>query len=76
MTVTNPNLIREEIKITLNSGNSCYHSVQSFLPSRLLSKNLKIKKQEKLILPVVLYDCEISSLTLREGEYFDPKVMK
>jgi hypothetical protein len=40
-TVTNQNLIREEIKRRLNSGNACYHSVQSLLSSRLLSKNLK-----------------------------------
>jgi hypothetical protein len=28
-TVTNQNLIQEEIKRRLNSGNACYHSVQS-----------------------------------------------
>jgi hypothetical protein len=27
----------------LNSGNACYHSVQNFLSSRLLSKNIKIR---------------------------------
>jgi hypothetical protein len=31
MTVTNQNLIQEEIKRRLNSGNACYHSVQSLL---------------------------------------------
>jgi sorting nexin-29 len=41
-TVTNQNLIQEEIKRRLNSGNACYHSVQNLLFSRLLSKNLKI----------------------------------
>jgi hypothetical protein len=35
-TVTNQNLIQEEIKRRLNSGNACYHSVQSLLSSRLL----------------------------------------
>jgi hypothetical protein len=40
-TVTNQNLILEEIKRRLNSGNACYHSVQSLLSSRLLSKKLK-----------------------------------
>jgi hypothetical protein len=39
-TVTNQNLIQEKIKRRLNSGNSCYHSVQNILSSRLLSKNL------------------------------------
>jgi hypothetical protein len=35
-TVTNYNLIQEDIKRRLNSGNACYHSVQSLLSSRLL----------------------------------------
>jgi len=36
------------------------------LSSRLLSKNLKVKIYRTIILPVVLYGCEIWSLTLRE----------
>jgi hypothetical protein len=62
--VTNQNMIQEEIKRRLNSGNACYHSVQS-LSSRLLSKNLKIRIYKAIILPVVLYVCETWSLTLR-----------
>jgi hypothetical protein len=42
-TVTNQNVIQEKIKRRLNSGNSCYHSVQNLLSSRLLSKKLKIR---------------------------------
>jgi hypothetical protein len=41
-TITNQNLIQEEIKRRLNSSNACYHSVQNHLSSRLLSKNIKI----------------------------------
>jgi hypothetical protein len=37
-TIRNQNLIREEIKRRLNSGNACYHSVQNLLSSRLLLK--------------------------------------
>jgi hypothetical protein len=33
-------------------------SVQNLLSSRLLSKNLKIRIYENVILPVVLYGCE------------------
>jgi len=40
--------------------------VQNLLSSRLLSKNLKIKIYKTIILPVVLYGCEVWSLTLRE----------
>jgi hypothetical protein len=42
MTVTNQNLIQDEIK-RLNCGNACYHSVQNLLSSHLLPKNLKIE---------------------------------
>jgi hypothetical protein len=65
-TVTNQNLIHEEIKRRFNSGNVCYHSVQNLLSSRLLSKNLKIRIYKTIILPVVVYECENWFLTLRE----------
>jgi hypothetical protein len=35
-TVTNQNLLHEEIKSILNSANASYHSVQNVLYSRLL----------------------------------------
>jgi hypothetical protein len=41
-------------------------SLQIFLSSRLLSKNLKLRIYKTIILPVVLYGCETWSLTLRE----------
>jgi len=65
-TLTNQNSIPEEIKSRLRSGNACYHSMQNLLSSRLLSKNLKINIYRNIILPVVLYGCEVWSLTLRE----------
>ena len=40
--------------------------MQNLLSSRLLSKNLKIKIYRTIILLVVLYVCETSSLTSRE----------
>jgi hypothetical protein len=58
-------LIQEEIK-RLYSGNACYHSVQNLLSSRLLSENVKIRIYKIILLPVVMYECETSSLTLRE----------
>jgi hypothetical protein len=65
-TVTDQNLIQEEIKRRLNSGNACYHSVQNLLSSCLLSKNVKVRIYKTIILPVVLYRCETWSLTVRE----------
>jgi hypothetical protein len=56
-TLTNQNSIQEEIRIGLKSRNPCYHSVQKFLSSSLLSKNLKIKIFRIIILPVDLYGC-------------------
>jgi hypothetical protein len=67
-TVINQNLIQEEIKRRLNSGHSCYHSLQNLLSSRLLSKKLKIRIYKTIILPLVLYECETWSLTLREEQ--------
>jgi hypothetical protein len=42
MTVTNQNLIQEEIKRRLDSGNACYHSVHKLLSSHLLYKPYKL----------------------------------
>jgi hypothetical protein len=42
-TLTDKYCMHEEIKSRLNSGNACYHLVQSLLSSRLLSRNLKVK---------------------------------
>jgi hypothetical protein len=78
-TVTNQNLIQEEIKRRLNSGNACYHLVQNVLSSRLLSKNLKMRIYKTKILPVVLYGYETWSLTLRVEcrlRVFENKVLR
>jgi hypothetical protein len=64
-TVTNQNLILEEIKRRL-TGNACYHSVQNLLSPHLLSENVKVRIYKTVILPVVLYGCETWSLTVRE----------
>jgi hypothetical protein len=65
-TVTNQNLIQEEIKRRLNSGNACSQLVQNLFSSRLLSKNVKVRIYKTIILPVVLYGRETWSLTVRE----------
>jgi hypothetical protein len=46
-----------------------YHSVQSLLSSRLLSRNVKLKIYKTIILPVVLNGCETLCLTLREEHW-------
>jgi hypothetical protein len=65
-TLTNQNDIHDEIKSRLNSGNTCYYSVQNILSYRLIPKNINIKIYKTVILPVVSYGCETWSLTLRE----------
>jgi hypothetical protein len=78
-TLTDQNCIHEEIKSRLNSGNACYHSVQSLLSSRLLSRNVKVKIYKTIILPGVLYGCETWSLTLREEHrlrMFEQRVLR
>jgi hypothetical protein len=52
-TLTDQNHMHEEIKSRLNSGKACYHSVQSLLSFRLLSRKLKVKIYKIIILPVV-----------------------
>jgi hypothetical protein len=78
-TLTDKNCIHEEIKSRLNSGNACYHSVQSLLSSRLLSRNVKVKLYKTIILSVVLYGYETWSLTLRENHrlrVFENRVLR
>jgi hypothetical protein len=65
-TLLNQNDIHDEIKSRLNSGNACYHLFQNLLSPHLISKNLKIKIYKTVILAVVLYGCEIWSVTLKE----------
>jgi hypothetical protein len=67
-TLTHQNSIQEEIKSRLKSGNACYKSVQAFLSSSLLFKNIKIKIYKTIILPVVFYGCETWSL-IQGGTY-------
>jgi hypothetical protein len=65
--VTNQNLIQEEFKRRLNSGNA----------SCLLLKNLRIRIYKTVILTVVLYGCETWSPTLKGGEgWSDGKLEK
>jgi uncharacterized OsmC-like protein len=54
-TITNQNLIQEEIKRRLNFGNDCYCSVQNLLSSHLLSKNVKIRICKTVILLMVVW---------------------
>jgi hypothetical protein len=64
-TITDQNCIHEEIKRKLNSGNACYHSVQSVFSYRLLARSVKVKIYKPIIPPVVLYGFESLSLRLR-----------
>jgi hypothetical protein len=57
--LTDKNCVQEEINSRLNSGNACYHSVQSLLSSHLLYMNVKVKPCKTIILSVVLYGCEL-----------------
>jgi hypothetical protein len=57
-TLRNQNNIHDELKSRLNSGNSCYRSVQSLFvfPSHI--KELNIKIYRTVILPVILHGCK------------------
>jgi hypothetical protein len=62
MTVTNQNLIQEEIKRSLNSGVAHYHSGQNLCLFVCCQKNIKIRIYKTLILLKVLYVCETWSV--------------
>jgi hypothetical protein len=49
------------LKIKVNLGNACYHSIQSLLLSYLLSRNAKVKtkKKKRNSAGFLLYGCEI-----------------
>jgi len=57
--LTNQNSIYDEVKSGL--------SVKNLLSSSLLSKNIKFTIYRIIIMPFVLYGCEIWSFPLREG---------
>ena len=62
--MTNQNSVQDEIKCRLKVE-ICYYSAQTFVSSRLLSKNSKIKIY-KTIFPVMLYGREAWFITLKE----------
>jgi hypothetical protein len=75
-TETNQNLER---KRKLNYGNVFYHLAQNLLSSRLLYKNVKIRRCKIIIMPAFLCGCETWSLTLREAHrlwVFENRVMR
>jgi hypothetical protein len=77
-TPTDQNCMHKEMS-RLNSGNACYHSVQSLLSSCLLSRNVKVIIYKIIILPVVLYGCETWSVTLSEEHrlrVFEKRVLR
>jgi hypothetical protein len=55
MAVTNKNLVHEEIKSRLNSGNARCNSFRSLSSSRLQCKNIKMKICKTIILAIVVY---------------------
>jgi hypothetical protein len=61
-TLTDQNCIWEEIKSRLNSGNACYHSVQSLLSSCLLSRYAKVKIHKTIILSFVCMGVKLGLL--------------
>ena len=57
----------EQHKIALGAdGTPCYRSVQYLSSSRFLYKYIKIEICRTAMLPVILYGCGTSSLTLKE----------
>jgi len=62
-TITNQNCIHDAIKGGLNSQNACHYPVYDLIPSCSLSKYMNTKTNSVIILPVLLYGCEIGFFT-------------
>lgn len=60
------NIIREEIKSRVHSGNKVYYALQHLLKSNDLSRNIKITIYKTLIRPIVLYGSETWSTTKKD----------
>jgi hypothetical protein len=57
-TLTDRDVVQEELQTILPSGNACWLSVQNFLSYRLLSKmSLKLKRAELSVLYVGVRRC-------------------
>jgi hypothetical protein len=61
----NQNLIQEESKNRINSSDAFSRAVQNFSLC-MLSKDVRIKINKTIILPLVLYGYETLSFTLKE----------
>ena len=59
------NDIHEGIECRINMGNAFYYILEKILSSHLLPKKLEVNTYKTIILPGVLYGCEIWSLALR-----------
>ena len=60
-------------------GTACYYSLEKILSSHLLSKKLKVKSYETIMLLVLLYGCKTWSVILREENrlwMFENKVLR
>jgi hypothetical protein len=78
-TLTDQNCTREEIKSRLSVGNACCSSVQSFLSSLLVVRNMKVEVYKSIVLTYVLYGCETWFLTLGDEHrlrVFQNKVLR
>jgi len=66
-TITDQNYIQEEIKSRLKLGNACYHSAQNLLSSRLLSKNLTLRRLMSYIYGAPILDVSRSHTTTQHS---------
>ena len=67
MTLTYQNSIQEEITSRLKLGNACYYSAQNLLSSRLLSKNLTLRRLMSYIYGAPILDVSRSHTTTQHS---------
>lgn len=77
--ITSDNVISEEIKPMMRSGNICYLVLKNLFQSKLVSRASKVRVCETVIKPTISYACEIWTLTKHNEillERFERKILK
>ena len=60
------NIVLNEIKMRILSGNRCYYAYKNPMKSKALNRNLKLKIYKTIIRPVVTYGYETWNLTCKD----------
>ncbi|KAI5717474.1 hypothetical protein M8J77_006391 [Diaphorina citri] len=73
------NIMEEEIKNRITKANRCYFSLNNIFRSKNVSQKSKIRIYQSVILPVLLYGCEVWSINKKTEQMlqtFENKILR